>query len=135
MKEAVFYVLYMGEEPDSQATADKAVSILESFPNGFEVLSYEVIEDTDYIDAKFVPYKQSDFQADMYTEMFNGWIIEVKKLSDKRIAYRYKHATEEPTEVKETDIRINGAGLPDFITGTGSVIPLWSGKSTVWKSY
>lgn len=67
-----FYFLYCGEEPLDEDNIEEALEIQGLFPNGFIIEdNWTAVEDSDLIEATFVPYVAEEVEEIDYDESLN----------------------------------------------------------------
>lgn len=128
-----FFYLLEEEEPLDEANLEEAQEILAMFPNGFVIdENWKPVEDSDLIEATFVPYVLDDADYDEYCELTKYLQIQIKWLDATHIrAWWYN--TETGTRELRGDYRVyaNGYGMKCFHTGNQdeSFVP---GKSSLF---
>ena len=90
-----------------------------------EVCKY--VEDSDMVEATFIPYIDDDWQFDEYIDLFNGWQLQIKWAdnNEARVEIRYYNPTKEPFGQQICDVDLNCDGKPMIWTKEGSMYPLW----------
>lgn len=121
-----FFYLRDEEEPLDEDNLEEAQEIMQMFPCGFIIKDdWSTVDDSDLIEATFIPYVEEDWQMDGYIDMFNNWQIQIKYLNASQIKIRYYSPVKEPWGEQICDINYNDQGRPYFRTELGSMIPLW----------
>lgn len=83
--DAFFYLAY-GEEVLDEDNLEEAQEIADLFPNGFYIEdNWEYIENSDLIQATFVPYIIDDFDFDEYENLTNDIQHQIKWLGPNLI--------------------------------------------------
>ena len=123
-----FFMLYQDEEPIDDENREEAFEIAQMFPNGFLIADdWDYVEDSDIIEATFIPYTKSSFDYDMYFDTFNGWQFQVKLLKDNKIITRYYKDDSDDADfmrLHETTVKvINGKHWAE--SWSGSVYPMY----------
>lgn len=124
-----FYLLYCGEEPLDDANINEAEEIAAMFPDGFFIEDYDLVEeDKSLIEATFIPYRPSAFQADYYLQLTTTSRLEIHKLSDTELEYRlYNIDKGEKQDIwarNKVPIETNKYKLQFFKTRGGSIFYL-----------
>lgn len=122
-----FFYLKEEEEPLDEDNLDEANEIISMFPKGFHIdEGWKYVEDSDMVEATFIPYIDDDWQFDEYIDLFNGWQLQVKWTDDRtQVEIRYYNPTKEPFGQQICDVSYNQDGKPMVWTKEGSMYPLW----------
>ena len=122
-----FFYLKEEEEPLDEDNLDEANEIISMFPKGFHIdEGWKYVEDSDMVEATFIPYIDDDWQFDEYIDLFNGWQLQVKWTDDRtQVEIRYYNPTKEPFGQQICDVSYNQDGKPMIWTKEGSMYPLW----------
>ena len=122
-----FFYLKEEEEPLDEDNLDEANEIISMYPKGFHIDEcWKYVEDSDMIEATFIPYIDDDWQFDEYIDLFNGWQLQVKWTDDRtQVEIRYYNPTKEPFGQQICDVSYNQDGKPMIWTKEGSMYPLW----------
>lgn len=122
-----FFYLKEEEEPLDEDNLDEANEIISMFPKGFHIdEGWKYVEDSDMVEATFIPYIDDDWQFDEYIDLFNGWQLQVKWADDRtQVEIRYYNPTKEPFGKQICDVCYNQDGKPMIWTKEGSMYPLW----------
>ena len=104
-----FYYLLQDEEPLDEANLQEAFEILALFPEGFEIQdNWQIVEDSDLIEATFVPYKQKTFEYDAYFELTKYQQLQIKKLGNNKVkAWRINSQKNTREELGDFLIEVN----------------------------
>ena len=93
-----FFYIYLGEDPLDDSNLEEADEVLGMFPNGFEIDdSWKTVENSDLIEATFIPYIKDASEYDMYYEMAKGYFWQIKFVHDNRAVklWTYRDSTGE----------------------------------------
>lgn len=122
-----FFYLKEEEEPLDEDNLDEANEIISMFPKGFHIdEGWKYVEDSDMVEATFIPYIDDDWQFDEYIDLFNGWQLQIKWADDRtQVEIRYYNPTKEPFGQQICDVSYNQDGKPMIWTKEGSMFPLW----------
>lgn len=122
-----FFYLKEEEEPLDEDNLDEANEIISMFPKGFHIdEGWKYVEDSDMVEATFIPYIDDDWQFDEYIDLFNGWQLQIKWTDDRtQVEIRYYNPTKEPFGQQICDVSYNQDGKPMIWTKEGSMYPLW----------
>lgn len=122
-----FFYLKEEEEPLDEDNLDEANEIISMFPKGFHIdEGWKYVEDSDMVEATFIPYIDDDWQFDEYIDLFNGWQLQIKWTDDRtQVEIRYYNSTKEPFGQQICDVNYNQDGKPMIWTKEGSMYPLW----------
>ena len=122
-----FFYLKEEEEPLDEDNLDEANEIISMFPKGFHIdEGWKYVEDSDMVEATFIPYIDDDWQFDEYIDLFNGWQLQVKWTDDRtQVEIRYYNPIKEPFGQQICDVSYNQDGKPMIWTKEGSMYPLW----------
>lgn len=128
MKEAVlqlsndaFFYILSGEQPIDETNLDEANEILDMFPNGFYIKSWEPIDNSDLIQAVFVT---EDNESEWLRYNITKYIqIQIKWLDSTHIIQREINSQANTmSEAKEFSVLTNKYGLQYYINQFGSTI-------------
>lgn len=128
MKEAVlqlsndaFFYILSGEQPIDETNLDEANEILDMFPNGFYIKSWEPIDNSDLIQAVFVT---EDNESEWLCYNITKYIqIQIKWLDSTHIIQREINSQANTmSEAKEFSVLTNKYGLQYYINQFGSTI-------------
>lgn len=128
MKEAVlqlsndaFFYILSGEQPIDETNLDEANEILDMFPNGFYIKSWEPIDNSDLIQAVFVMEgNESEWLCYNITKYIQ---IQIKWLDSTHIIQREINSQANTmSEAKEFSVLTNKYGLQYYINQFGSTI-------------
>lgn len=114
-----FFYLLEDEEPLDEANLEEAEEILEMFPNGFVIDNgWKPVEDSDLIEATFVPYVINNDDYDEYFELSNNIQIQIKWLDANSIQAWWYNIETGARELRGTfKVYTNEYGLKCFHTG------------------
>lgn len=114
-----FFYLLEEEEPLDEANLEEAQEILTMFPNGFIIEdNWKLVEDSDLIEAIFVPYVIDNADYDEYFELTKYTQVQIKWLDISRIkAWLYNSETGARESLGNCKIYTNEYGLKCFHTG------------------
>lgn len=118
--DAFFYIL-SGEQPIDETNLDEANEILDMFPNGFYIKSWEPIDNSDLIQAVFVT---EDNESEWLRYNITKYIqIQIKWLDSTHIIQREINSQANTmSETKEFSVLTNKYGLQYYINQFGSTI-------------
>lgn len=114
-----FFYLLEEEEPLDEANLEEAQEILAMFPNGFVVKDgWKPVEDSDLIEAIFIPYVADNTDYDEYFELTKYMQLQIKWLDASHICAWWYNAKAGTREL-QGDYRVytNENGLKCFHTG------------------
>lgn len=114
-----FFYLLEEEEPLDEANIEEVQEILAMFPNGFIIENdWKPVEDSDLIEAVFVPYVIDDADYDEYFELTKYIQAQIKWLDTTHIRMWWYYS-EIGTRKLQGDFRVytNEYGLKCFHTG------------------
>lgn len=122
-----FFYLKEEDDPLDEDNLDEALEIIEMFPNGFHIDDdWKYVEDSDMVEATFIPYVDDEWQFDEYIDLFNGWQLQIRYIDNKqRVEIRYYNPTKEPFGQQICDVELNDDGRPYIVTKGGSMFHLW----------
>lgn len=122
-----FFYLKDDEEPLDDSNIDEALEILNMFPNGFYIEeNWAYVNDTDLVEASFIPYIEEAWSFDEYIDLFNDWQLQIKWLEDKEaVTIRFFNPTKEPFGNQICKVKYNENGKPYIVTDGHSIYPLW----------
>ena len=121
-----FFYLKDGEELIDDANADEVAEIIAmfEFENGYYIEdSWQYVNDSDLIEATFVPYVEEQWDFDEYIDLFNGWQLQIKWLNTELVRARLYNPTKEPLNEQEYAVAFMN-GRP-YINMGKSIFPLW----------
>ena len=121
-----FFYLKDGEELIDDANADEVAEIIAmfEFENGYYIEdNWQYVNDSDLIEATFVPYVEEQWDFDEYIDLFNGWQLQIKWLNIELVRARLYNPTKEPLNDQEYAVAFMN-GRPYIIMGK-SIFPLW----------
>ena len=114
-----FFYLLEEEEPLDEANLEEAQEILAMFPNGFVIEDgWKPVEDSDLIEATFVPYTIDNADYDEYFELTKCLQMQIKWLDSIHIRM-WHYNSETGARELQGDFRVytNEYGLKCFHTG------------------
>ena len=117
-----FFYLLEEEEPLDEANLEEAQEILAMFPNGFVIEEgWKPVEDSDLIEAIFIPYVADNADYDEYSELTAHIQMQIKWLDATHIRMWW-YNSETGTRELQGDFRVyaNEYGLKCFHTGNQS---------------
>lgn len=123
-----FFYLKEEDDPLDEDNLDEALEIIGMFPNGFHIDDdWKYVEDSDMVEATFIPYINDEWQFDEYIDLFNGWQLQIKWADNNKaqVEIRYYNPTKEPFGQQICDIELNDDGRPYIVTKGGSIFHLW----------
>ena len=123
-----FFYLKEEDDPLDEDNLDEAIEIIGMFPNGFHIDDdWKYVEDSDMVEATFIPYIDAGWQCDEYIDLFNGWQLQIKWAdnNEARVEIRYYNPTKEPFGQQICDVELNDDGRPYIVTKGGSMFHLW----------
>ena len=128
-----FFYLLEEEEPLDETNLEEAEEILAMFPNGFIIEeSWKPVEDSDLIEATFVPYVIDNADYDEYCELTNSIQIQIKWVSSNQIlAWWYNSETGARELLGTLNVYTNEYGLKCFNTGNQRE-PFITGKNSLF---
>jgi hypothetical protein len=128
-----FFYLLEEEEPLDEANLEEAQEILAMFPNGFVIDDgWKPVEDSDLIEAVFVPYVPDTTDYDEYFELTNQCHLQIKWLDTTHIrAWQYNVKTGTRELKGDYIVTTNEYGLKYFHTGDQKE-PFVPGKSSLF---
>lgn len=118
--DAFFYIL-SGEQPIDETNLNEANEILDMFPNGFYIKSWEPIDNSDLIQAIFV---MEDDESEWLCYNITKYIqIQIKWLDSTHILQREINSQADTmSETKEFSVLTNKYGLQYYINQFGSIL-------------
>ena len=123
-----FFYLKEEDDPLDEDNLDEAIEIIGMFPNGFHIDDdWKYVEDSDMVEATFIPYIDDEWQFDEYKDLFNGWQLQIKWVDNNKaqVEIRYYNPTKEPFGQQICDVELNDDGRPYIVTKEGSMFHLW----------
>lgn len=128
-----FFYLLEDEEPLDEANIEEAQEILEMFPNGFIIEEgWKPVEDSDLIEAIFVPYVKDLDDYDEYFDLTKYVQLQIKWLSPTQIlAWWYNSKTGTRELQGDFEVYTNKYGLKCFHTGNQNE-PFTAGKNSLF---
>ena len=126
-----FYYLKEDEDPLDDDNLDEALEVLDMFPNGFEIREdWRPVEDSDLIEATFIPYIQVDDDYDASEEMAKGYYFQIKLTQGNRFVkvWSFRESTGERIYKGEYELRYNstrtciGYATGDWRKGKGCLL-------------
>lgn len=128
-----FFYLLEEEEPLDEANLEEAQEILEMFPNGFIIEEgWKPVEDSDLIEAIFVPYVKDLDDYDEYLDLTKYVQLQIKWLSPTQIlAWWYNSKTGTRELRGDFKVYTNEYGLKCFHTGNQNE-PFAAGKNSLF---
>ena len=114
-----FFYLTEEEEPLDEENLDEAREIIGMFPNGFSVdESWKPVEDSDLIEATFIPYVVDEDDYDEYQNLTNDIQLQIKRLDPAHIkAWLYNSIKGTRELLGEFKVYTNEYGNACFHTG------------------
>lgn len=114
-----FFYLLEEEEPLDEANLEEAFEILTMFPNGFIIKEdWKLVEDSDLVEATFVPYVVDNADYDEYFELTKYIYIQIKWLDSTHIRMWWYNSEIGTRELQgEFKVYTNEYGLKCFHTG------------------
>lgn len=114
-----FFYLLLGEEPIDEDNLDEAKEIAGLFPNGFMIdETWDYVEGTDLIAAKFIPYIEESFEYDEYLDLTTELQLQIKWLDTNHIStYWLNKKTNARTPKGQYEIKTDKYGHKYFQTG------------------
>lgn len=114
-----FFYLLEEEEPLDEANLEEAQEILAMFPNGFVIEEgWKPVEDSDLIEATFIPYTVDNADYDEYFELTARMQIQIKWLDTIHIRVWYYDSETSARELQgDFKVYANEYGLKCFHTG------------------
>lgn len=111
-----FYYLYCGEEPLDDDNIEEALEIQAMFPNGFEIEdNWSAVENSDLIEAMFVPYVENIIDYDEYENLTKYAQIQIKWLEASKVRVWVSNSEKGTRELRgDCDILVNAFGLKYF---------------------
>lgn len=128
-----FYYLAYGEDLLDEDNLDEANEIADMFPLGFSVQDdWITVEDSDLIEATFIPYAIDAPDFDAYLEVINNWQLQITYSADKKtVDIQYWHPIEKPFGIEKNVAIWYKDNKPFIKTKEGSIYRL--DKFTVIK--
>ena len=81
-----FYYLNYGEEPLDEDNLEEAKEIAAEFPNGFYIEDdWKLVDDSDLIEATFIPYVKDEIKCDAYENLTNCVQSQIKWIDKENI--------------------------------------------------
>lgn len=126
-----FYYLKEDEDPLDDDNLDEALEVLSMFPNGFEIREdWRPVEDSDLIEATFIPYVKVDDDYDASEEMAKGYYFQIKLTQGNRFVkvWSFRESTGERKYKGEYELRYNsnkshiGYATGDWRKGKGCLL-------------
>ena len=126
-----FYYLKEDEDPLDDDNLEEALEVLSMFPNGFEIKEdWRPVEDSDLIEATFIPYAQVDDDYDASEEMAKGYYFQIQLTQGNRFVkvWSFRESTGERTYKGEYELRYNsnksciGYATGDWRKGKGCLL-------------
>lgn len=116
--DAFFYLAY-GEDPIDDDNIEEANEIVVMFPNGFYIEEdWKYVEDSDLIEATFVPYIEDDADFDEYENLTKYCQHQIKWIDANTIRlWWYNALTNERKLEGDFKVFTNQYGLKYFHTG------------------
>lgn len=114
-----FFFVTEEEEPLDEENLEEAQEILSMFPNGFYVKeNWKSVEDSDLIEATFIPYVEDNDDWDEYQDLTKYLQIQIKWLDANHIRAWWYNSQNGTRELQgDFKIYINQHGLKCFHTG------------------
>lgn len=118
-----FYYLKEDEDPLDEDNLEEALEVLSMFPNGFEIEdNWKPVEDSDLIEATFIPYIEVNEDYDMSCRMAQGYHWQIKFTRENRYVklWSFKESTNERVYMGEFQLRMSKSAAKDpicFATG------------------
>lgn len=126
-----FFYLKEDEDPLDDDNLEEALEVLSMFPNGFEIREdWRPVEDSDLIEATFIPYVQVDDDYDASDEMAKGYYFQIQLTQGNRFVkvWSFRESTGERTYKGEYELRYNssksciGYATGDWRKGKGCLL-------------
>lgn len=113
-----FYYLIYDEELLDESNLEEAQEIKQMFPFGFYINEgWTTVEDSDLIEATFIPYKKSDIDWDEYIELTKYLRAQIKWLDSNHIRLWWYNLETNSLELKgDFEVRVNEFGNKYFKT-------------------
>lgn len=114
-----FFYLLEEEEPLDEANLEETQEILTMFPNGFVIEeSWKPVEDSDLIEATFIPYIADSADYDEYHGLTKYIQIQIKWLDTTHIRVWWYNSETGTRELQgDFKVYVNEYGLKCFHTG------------------
>ena len=119
-----FYYLKDEDEPLDELNLEEAQEIMAMFPNGFIIDDdWSAIEDSDLIEAKFIPYVQDTSECSEYCELARNVYLQLIRLDNNRIEVWWCNDNIGTRDLYgQFDILTNKFGLQYFTKGPGQSV-------------
>ena len=114
-----FFFITEEEEPLDEENLEEAQEILSMFPNGFYVEeNWKPIEDSDLIEATFIPYVEDEDDWDEYQDLTKYLQMQIKWLDTNHVRVWWYNCQKGTREL-QGDFRVytTQSGLKCFHTG------------------
>lgn len=114
-----FFFITEEEEPLDEENLEEAQEVLSMFPNGFYVEeNWKPVEDSDLIEATFIPYVEDEDDWDEYQDLTKYTQIQIKWLDANHIRV-WRYNGQNGTRELQGDFKVynNQCGLKCFHTG------------------
>lgn len=129
-----FYYLYYGEEPLDENNIEEAEEVSAIFPNGFEIEdNWKTVEDSDLIEATFIPYIKDSADYDEYYDITNNIQLQIKWLDTDQVKMWWYNSKTGTRELQGTfRVYTNEYGHRCFHTGEDQIKSFVTGKMSLY---